>query len=140
MNDYVIVNEYDNKEYAFINKVIKKALNYLNIEKSVFSVVLINDEKIQFLNKKYRNIDKVTDVLSFAFEDNSNIKNNEIRVLGDIFISIPQMERQAAEYDNTIEEELSFLVVHGLLHLLGYDHMTKDEEIKMFAIQKEILK
>ena len=91
------------------------------------------------LNLKYRGIDRSTDVLSFAFEDNNKICYN-IRQLGEIFISIPKMEVQAREYGHGYQRELAFLVVHGLLHLLGYDHtLGEKEEKEMFGKQELVL-
>ncbi len=139
MNNYTIENEFNDEKYEFLDEVINKALNYLKISNSIFSIILVNDDTIKKINKDYRKIDKITDVISFAFEDNNDFKNNDIRVLGDIYISIPQMERQAKEYGNTIKRELSFLTIHGLLHLLGYDHMTKEDEKVMFALQEVLL-
>ena len=91
------------------------------------------------MNKNYRNVDRVTDVISFALEDNDDISYGDIRVLGDIYICIPQMKRQAVEYGHSEKRELSFLAVHGLLHLLGYDHMVKEDEEVMFGLQELIL-
>lgn len=139
MNDYSIENFYNQKKYSFLKDVIEKTLKYLDIKNSVFSIILTSDEKIKEINKNYRNIDKITDVISFAFEDKMNIKNDNIRVLGDIYISIPQMERQAKEYEHSEKRELSFLTVHGLLHLLGYDHMNEKDEKIMFDLQRKIL-
>lgn len=139
MNDYSIENFYNQKKYLFLKDVIEKTLKYLDIKNSVFSIILTSDEKIKEINKNYRNIDKITDVISFAFEDKMNIKNDNIRVLGDIYISIPQMERQAKEYEHSEKRELSFLTVHGLLHLLGYDHMNEKDEKIMFDLQRKIL-
>ena len=82
---------------------------------------------MQELNKEYRSLDKTTDVLSFAFEDTGKIGYN-IRQLGEIYISIPKMKDQALEYGHSEARELAFLTVHGLLHLLGYDHMNADDE------------
>ncbi len=139
MNDYSIENFYNQKKYSFLKDIIEKTLKYLDIKNSVFSIILTSDEKIKEINKNYRNIDKITDVISFAFEDKMNIKNDNIRVLGDIYISIPQMERQAKEYEHSEKRELSFLTVHGLLHLLGYDHMNEKDEKIMFDLQRKIL-
>ena len=112
----------------------------LNGVKNVyFSVIFVNEKEIQEINKEYRGIDKVTDVISFALEDNSNIVYNNIRVLGDIYICIPRMLEQASSYGHSKKRELSFLTVHGLLHLLGYDHMKKEDEEEMFALQELIL-
>ena len=91
------------------------------------------------LNKTYRGIDRTTDVLSFAFEDNEKIEYN-IRQLGEIFVSIPKMKEQALEYGHSEIRELSFLVVHGILHLLGYDHtLGEKEEKEMFERQELVL-
>ena len=75
-----------------------------------------------------------------VFEDTDDFVYSDIRVLGDIYICIPQMKRQAQSYGHSEKRELAFLAVHGLLHLLGYDHMNKDDEKKMFTIQKKIVK
>lgn len=126
------------KEYDYLNKVIEKTLEVENVDNPIFSITFVTKEEIQNLNKMYRGNDSVTDVISFAFEDNKNFKE-EIRVLGDIFICIPRMEEQANAYGHSEKRELSFLVVHGLLHLLGYDHISKEEEKIMFQKQEVIL-
>lgn len=136
---YAINDLYGYKNYAFLNKLLEKVITKLKLENAIFSIVFIDDEKMQEINKQYRNKDETTDVLSFAFEDNEDIKYNEFRVLGDIYISIPKMQVQALEYDNSEKSELAFLVVHGLLHLLGYDHMTDKEEKEMFSLQEALL-
>ncbi len=109
------------------------------VNNAYFSVIFVGEEEILDINKIYRGIDKVTDVISFAFEDNGVIENKKIRALGDIYICIPRAEEQAREYGHSIKRELSFLSVHGLLHLLGYDHMKKEEEEVMFKRQELIL-
>jgi probable rRNA maturation factor len=91
------------------------------------------------MNRDYRGVDRVTDVISFAFEDSQDFVYNDIRMLGDIFICIPQMKRQAVDYGHSEKRELSFLAVHGILHLLGYDHMNEEDEKVMFALQELIL-
>lgn len=127
------------KDYSYLNDVIKKTLELNNAEDAIFSIIFVDDLKIHELNREYRGIDKVTDVISFAFEDNEESHDDERRVLGDIYISIPRMIYQAKEYSHSEKRELSFLVVHGLLHLLGYDHMIKEEEEVMFKMQDDIL-
>ena len=105
-----------------------------------FNVIFVDSDKIRELNKTYRNIDRETDVISFALEDGeANINFEFGRLLGDIYICVPKMKAQAKEYGHSIAREMGFLTVHGLLHLLGYDHMTKEEEKIMFAKQEEIL-
>ena len=91
------------------------------------------------MNREYRGVDRVTDVISFAFEDNNDLVYNDIRMLGDIFICIPQMKRQATEYGHSEKRELAFLAVHGILHLLGYDHMNEKDEKVMFELHELIL-
>lgn len=122
------------KEYQ---KVIKKALAQEENKKS-FNVIFVDDEQIKEINNNYRKIDKVTDVISFALCDDE--ENDMDDTLGDIFIDLDQGIRQAKEYGHSIEREIAFLAVHGYLHLCGYDHMNKEDEKEMFAIQEDILK
>lgn len=137
---YSINNLYGYKEdYRYLKKVIKNTGKVEKIKKAIFSITFVGEEDIQEMNKDFRGIDKVTDVISFAFEDAKNISIKNMRVLGEIYICIPRMEEQAKTYGHSPKRELSFLVVHGLLHLLGYDHQTKEEESIMFAKQELIL-
>ena len=139
MSDFEVIDKVDYKDYEYLYDLLEFALEKLNIENSTFSVILTDDEEVHYLNKTYRNIDRTTDVLSFALNDNGAFPG-PINVLGDIFISIPKMKEQAIEYSHSEKRELSFLALHGLLHLLGYDH-TKGpkEEEEMFGLQKEIV-
>lgn len=129
--------------YQHLASVAFKMLNIkINYE---IDVSLVDDETIHRINRDYRHVDRVTDVISFAFNDDKKpedqIKTPEIeRMLGEILICLPQAQRQAAEIGNTETRELSFLFVHGLLHLLGYDHMKKEDEEVMFPLQEKILK
>lgn len=125
--------------YSYLDKVIKKVLKHEHIKNAYFSIIFVDEKKIKQINKEYRKIDKVTDVISFALEDIADNINNNIRILGDIYICIPRMLEQAKDYGHSIKRELSFLTVHGLLHLLGYDHMNKEEEKVMFELQELIL-
>lgn len=140
MNHYEIINEYkEGVDYSFLPKVIDKTLELEKVQDSIFSIIFIDDKQMHKLNKSYRGIDNTTDVLSFAYEDNEVLKS-DFRSLGEIFISIPKMEEQAIEYGHSKARELSFLVVHGLLHLLGYDHtLGKAEEEEMFSRQELVL-
>ncbi len=126
-------------KYDYLDKVIKRTLKHEKIKEAIFSIIFVNEEEIKKINKEYRGIDRVTDVISFAFLDNDNINDKEVLVLGDIYICIPRMISQSALYGHSIKRELAFLTVHGLLHLLGYDHQNKEEEEKMFALQELIL-
>ncbi len=138
--NYDITDNYGmTDDYSFLNKVIDYTLEHENAEGSVFSLVFVDEKTIQDINREYRNIDSITDVISFAFEDNYKLNSN-IRVLGDIYICIPKMNSQAKEYGHTKEYELAFLTVHGILHLLGYDHVkNKEEEKIMFELQDKII-
>ena len=108
------------------------------------SVTFVDNEKIKEINRVYRSKDQVTDVISFAMEEQGEGEVSIVGVdmppvLGDIIISVPRASEQAEEYGHSFTRELGFLAVHGLLHLLGYDHMTEEDEKKMFGKQKEIL-
>lgn len=126
-------------KYKYLKKVIKRTLKHENVENAYFSIIFVGNEEIQKINREYRGIDKITDVISFAFEDTDKLVYNNTRVLGDIYICIPRMIEQASSYGHSIKRELSFLTVHGLLHLLGYDHMKKEDEEVMFGLQELIL-
>ncbi|MDE6292719.1 MAG: rRNA maturation RNase YbeY [Bacilli bacterium] len=140
MNDFDIIDEFGcDFNYDYLNEVINHTLNKMEVKNANLSIIFIDDETMHKYNLEYRGIDRTTDVLSFALEDNQDYKT-EIRQLGDIFISIPKMRMQACEYKHSEKRELSFLVVHGLLHLLGYDHTrSKEEEKIQFGLQDEIL-
>ena len=139
-NQYTIIDEFSfNEDYSYLNEVIEHTLENEKVHNADFALIFIDDEKMRELNNEYRGIDRTTDVLSFALEDNQEIEL-PIRELGDIFISIPKMKAQAKEYGHSEKRELSFLVVHGLLHLLGYDHTRSEEDEKIhFGLQDKIL-
>jgi len=126
-------------------EILKPLLEYARIKENLedteleFSVIIVDNKRIHEINKEYRGIDRPTDVISFALEDNEEIKFDNYRVLGDIYISIDKVREQAKEYGHSEKRELAFLTVHGFLHLLGYDHMKPEEEKIMFAKQEEIL-
>ena len=137
--NYEIVDNNLYKDYDYLNDVIKTTLEHENAADAYLSVIFVDNDEIQEINRTYRNIDRVTDVISFALEDNGE-KIVGDRILGDIYLCIPRMKEQAKEYNHSEKRELSFLVCHGLLHLLGYDHVNnKEEEKVMFDLQDEIL-
>ena len=127
-----IVNNYNQEDYsAIINKVLTTAENKLQIRNKTINIVLVDNAEIQKLNKTYREMDTVTDVLTFP----DGYLNN----LGDVFISIPKCSEQATELGHSFNRELGFLVAHGFLHSLGYDHLNEDEEAEMTNLQEQIL-
>ena len=138
---FEIINNYDKEleELDILNDYIKFIINIEKLDNAVFNIILVDDEYIHKINKEYRNIDKVTDVISFALEDDDNDYETNYRVLGDIYISVDTAYRQAKEYGHSNLREICFLATHGLLHLLGYDHMEEDDEIIMFKKQEELL-
>lgn len=132
----------------FINQTLSDTLKYEKLikkifkkfhDKKVFSIIFVDKQEIQRINFEYRNIDKVTDVISFALNDNDMLNDMATDELGDIFICLDRAIEQAKDYGHSIEREVGFLSVHGYLHLLGYDHQTKEDEDKMFKRQEEIL-
>jgi probable rRNA maturation factor len=138
-------NELTDEQMLEIERVLNFAANKQNVEiHSEVSVTFVSNERIQEINREYRKKDTPTDVISFAMEElgegEIEITGSQIpRVLGDIIISVPKTKEQAEEYGHSFLRELGFLAVHGFLHLLGYDHMSEDEEKEMFTLQKEIL-
>ena len=134
-------NNYEEKYTSLLEKTLKHLS--LHFEPYI-SVTLVDNEYIHEINRNYRHIDRPTDVISFAFlDDNPSrdklFQSKEMVVLGEIYISIDKAKEQALAYGHSLDRELSFLFVHGLLHLLGYDHMNEDDEKIMFALQEEIL-
>ncbi|WP_280768500.1 rRNA maturation RNase YbeY [Salipaludibacillus daqingensis] len=149
MTTYIIdiIDETDalsTDEQKLVGNVLETALIKEAIPKeSELSVTFVSDERIHELNKEYRDIDRPTDVLSFALNEGDDEVNSDQmsmpNLLGDIIISIPRAKAQAIEYGHDFQRELCFLAVHGFLHLIGYDHDSKENEEKMFIKQEDIL-
>ena len=141
MNEVEVFNEYkeDIKEIDDMKDFINYCIDKLNLKNVMFNVIIVDNEKIHMINKEYRKIDRPTDVISFALEDDKTIVNDDVRVLGDIYISYDKVKEQANDYGHSVKREMCFLFVHGLLHLLGYDHMNEEDEKVMFQKQDEIL-
>lgn len=142
--DFVFDNEVENFENNYeqdFTAIIEQSLKTLGIEDDVeVSCVLVDDERIHEINREYRHIDRSTDVISFAMEDNDQFYVEGMpRTLGDIFISVDHAKKQAEEYGHSLRREMCFLFTHGILHLLGYDHMTDEQEKEMFGLQDQIL-
>ncbi len=137
---FEIFNEIDEKiDTKDIEKVLNVGIKKLNLKNIEFNVIITDNEYIHKLNKEYRNIDRETDVITFALEDDKMFPKLENRVLGDIYISVDKAHSQAIEYGHSFKREICFLAVHGFLHLLGYDHILKEDEKVMFSLQEEIL-
>ncbi|MDQ0174179.1 rRNA maturation RNase YbeY [Bacillus chungangensis] len=138
-------NQLSETDFQPLEALLQTAAEYEKLEHDAeISVTFVTNATIQALNRDYRQYDRVTDVLSFAMEELGEgeieiLGIEEPRMLGDIVISLPKAEEQAIEYGHSLQRELGFLALHGFLHLLGYDHMTEEEEAIMFTKQKEIL-
>lgn len=135
-------NQYE-EHYLMLAKIV---FNHLKLDDYfIYEVNLISSEQIHKLNREYRNVDRPTDVISFAFEDEveGEVKiltgKGAPRDLGAIYISPEVAKKQAQDYGHSVLREMSFLFVHGLLHLLGYDHMKVEDETIMFSLQDKIL-
>ncbi|MGB9619798.1 MAG: rRNA maturation RNase YbeY, partial [Armatimonadota bacterium] len=103
------------------------------------SVLLADDESIRALNKQYRGVDAPTDVLAFSQLEGEDFGREGGNVLGDVVISVETAHRQAQDHGHSLEDEIDLLLVHGLLHLLGYDHEKPEDERRMFLRQDELL-
>ena len=142
MNNIEIFNQTEEEidELETVKKVLDFAVKKENLENVDFNVIIVREDYIHELNKNYRNIDRVTDVITFALEDDDTVINaSDRRVLGDVYICLDRAKSQAIEYQHSFLREICFLAVHGFYHLLGYDHQTKEEEEVMFTKQEEVL-
>ena len=142
MNKIEIFNNTNEEipELETVEKVLYSAMDKEKLTDTNFNLIIVDNDYIHELNKNYRGIDRETDVITFALEDEDTliVGDNE-RILGDIYISIDRARSQAVDYGHSFLRELSFLAVHGFYHLLGYDHQTKEEEEVMFKKQEEVL-
>lgn len=139
------MNKVSEEEITLIQEILQFAAKAEGIEEECeLSVTFVDNESIREINKEYRGKDAPTDVISFAMEEMGEdeiaiIGADMPRVLGDLIISIDRAKEQAEEYGHSFERELGFLALHGFLHLLGYDHIEKEDEVVMFGRQKDIL-
>lgn len=138
---FEIFNETDKEiiEIDKLQKYMEFVVKKLEIETAIFNIIFVSNEEIHRINKEYRKVDRVTDVISFALEDNMDVQYIDFRLLGDIYISIDKCYMQASEYGHSREREICFLATHGILHLLGYDHMEPEDEKEMFDLQNKLL-
>lgn len=132
-------------EDEILETVVKTVLEMEGIKKNVnVYITLTNNDNIQVINAEHRNIDKPTDVLSFPMFEREEIEGLKVEdaqedILGDIIVSLEKVKEQADEYGHSFKRELAYLVTHGMLHLLGYDHMIEDEKVVMRKREEEIL-
>lgn len=134
----LILNNVDKKwrNYSrFIKPIIEETKQVLNDERleKPFTIILIDEEAMHQMNYQFRHLDRPTDILTFPDDMDEDY-------LGDIFINVKAIVDQAKQYQHSLKREFCFLVTHGILHLLGYDHHTQQEEKEMFGYQEEILK
>ena len=125
-----------------VTAAAEKVGELYGVENGEVSITLTDNAYIHELNREYRGIDRPTDVLSFALNESEEpeVKGGaDLNVLGDLVISVERAEEQAAEYGHSVKREMAFLTVHGMLHLLGYDHMEEKDAEVMFKLQDEIL-
>ena len=127
------------EELDVLEEYVKYVSKKLDIDKAIFNIIMTDEKQIHELNLNYRGIDRKTDVITFALEDGDDFRNPEFRVLGDIYISVPVAYEQASNYGHSRIREICFLATHGILHLLGYDHMEEKDEKIMFSLQEELL-
>ena len=126
-------------ELDTLNDYVKYVVKELELDKCEFNIIIVDNKRIHEINREYRNVDRETDVISFALEDNMDIKYDDFRLLGDIYISIDKCYSQAEDYGHSNVREICFLATHGILHLLGYDHMEESDEKEMFDLQNKLL-
>lgn len=136
-------------DISLIESILNFAAKKINLnDNTEMSVTLVNNDKIQKINREYRNVDRATDVISFAIEDNEDdfpilmteeMQDSIPKNIGDIFISVDKVEEQANFLEHSYERELAFLALHGFLHLNGYDHIEPDDEKIMMPMQRMIM-
>lgn len=131
--------EVSEEENKLIDTVCETTFNHLG-DRTNFevSISFVTNEEIRELNKTYRNKDSETDVLSFPMEEEFEL-DFENTILGDVVISVDRIREQAEEFNHSFHRELSYLLVHSLLHLFGFDHMEEDEKMEMRKEEKEIM-
>ena len=131
----------------WVKDLVKYTAEQLELDDNVeVSIHFVSKDEIQKINREYRDKDRATDVISFAIEDEDSDEINELlaeegmeRDIGDLFISPEIVEEHAKEYEHSVDRELGYTIVHGILHLNGYDHIDPDDEKKMIGLQNQIL-
>ena len=139
MKEYIFNTTDEEIDTSELDIVIKFACNHLIIENPILNIVIVDNKRIREINKEYRGNDSVTDVISFAFEEVNDVEYKDVRFLGEIYISYERCKEQALDFGHSVRREFSYLAVHGLLHLLGYDHMNEKDKKVMRTLEEEIL-
>lgn len=139
MEEFITNTTDQEVEISDIENICKLTFKKLKVKNPMFSITIVNNEKIKEINREYRGKDTETDVISFAFEESTDYIYPDMRFLGEIYISIDKAKSQAEEYGHSLKRELCFLTVHGLLHLLGYDHIEEEDRVVMRKLEEEIL-
>lgn len=130
----------DRVDVEDLREIALRVLEEEHVDAGELTVVITDEKTVQELNRTYRGVDAPTDVLSFPFGEEEVLPEEEAPpYLGDVIIALPVAEAQARRYGHPLQEELRLLVVHGVLHLLGYDHATEEEEARMWQRQERIL-
>ena len=138
-NTLGITDAFDFNVKSLQKKILKKTVKTLNIKtKHIVSYIYTDLSEIHRINREYRKIDRPTDVISFAYIDETEDRTLPYE-LGDVFICVDKVKEQALSYGHSIYRECAFLITHGILHLLGYDHLTESDEALMFSLQDKIL-
>lgn len=145
MINFSITNKTKQQFDKTLSNKIKKSINIANkilslkTKNNYFDITIVGDCKIKKINSLYRNKNKITDVISLAYNNPFDFVNINQNHLGEIYVDLNQARRQAKKYGHGIDREICFLIIHGLLHLIGYDHIKKEDEDIMFKLQEEIL-
>ena len=139
MENYIFNTTDEKIDTSELDEVIQFACKKMNIKNPLLNIVIVDNKRIQEINKEYRNKDAVTDVISFAFEEVKDVDYDDVRFLGEIYISYERCKEQASEFGHSVKREFCYLAVHGLLHLLGYDHIKEEDKKVMRALEEEIL-
>ena len=139
MNEYIFNTTTQDVDITELDNIIQFACKHLKVENPLLNITIVDNEKIREINREYSNKDAVTDVISFAFEEAEDYIYEDIRFLGEIYISYERCVSQAKDFGHSVKREFCYLAVHGLLHLLGYDHMSEEDKKEMRTLEEEIL-
>lgn len=138
-------DQIDQERADWVKKIVQFTIDELNLTKEIeLSIHFVDIAEIHSINKKYRDTDRPTDVISFAIEDGDETVFEQFEDIveedvGDLFICLEVVADHAKEYGHSLDRELGYTIVHGILHLNGYDHIEKDDEEKMISLQEKIL-